>query len=225
MQALPIAKTLTQEKRKSIAISSLSKTESISGLSASEGVSRKYIYRQKHKAMEALDEKFSDKNDDDVLFNLPVSKSWLKQLMISLVLTCHSSYGGVKELLRDVFDISMSRSTIHNRLQEAAKQAAVINRAQDFSAIRDGLLDEIFQGSTPVLAASTRRPPFVICWRTLSAGTATRGRSICSMPRIKDLRQSASSLMPAPGCGLATKRRMTIRGSVAIRKISKKKPR
>ncbi|MEC5218846.1 hypothetical protein RCH09_003821 [Actimicrobium sp. GrIS 1.19] len=152
MQALPIAKTLTQEKRKSIAISSLSKTESISGLSASEGISRKYIYRQKHKAKEALDEKFSDKNDDDVLFNLPVSKSWLKQLMISLVLTCHSSYGGVKELLRDVFDISMSRSTIHNRLQEAAKQAAGINRAQDFSAIRDGLLDEIFQGSTPVLA-------------------------------------------------------------------------
>jgi hypothetical protein len=152
MQALPIAKTLTQEQRKSIAISSLSKTESISGLSASEGVSRKYIYQQKQKAMEALDETFSDKNDDDVLFNLPVSKSWLKQLMISLVLTCHSSYGGVKELLRDVFDISVSRSTVHNRLQEAAKQATVINRAQDFSAIRDGLLDEIFQGATPVLA-------------------------------------------------------------------------
>lgn len=152
MQILPIAKTLSPEKRKSIAISSLLKAESISDLSANAGVSRKYIYQQKQKAMEALDEKFADKNDDDVLFHLPVSKSWLRQLMVSLVLTCHSSYSGVKELLRDLFDISVSKSTIHNRLQEAATQAAAINRAQDFSSIRDGLLDEIFQGATPVLA-------------------------------------------------------------------------
>jgi len=152
MKALPVAKTLAQEKRKSIAILSLSKAESISGLSANEGVTRKYIYRQKQKALEALDAKFAGKTDDDVLFMLPVTKAWLNQLIIALVLICHSSYGGVKELLRDLFGIHMSKSTIHNRLQEAARQAAVINRAQNFSAIRDGLLNEIFQGSMPVLA-------------------------------------------------------------------------
>lgn len=152
MKTLSIAKRLSQEQRKKIAILSLSKSESITDLSTNEGVSRKYIYQQKQKALEALDEKFSDENDDDVLFMLPVSKAWLKQLTLSLVLTCHSSYGGVKELLRDLFDISVCKSTIHNRLQEAATQAGLINRAQNFSAIRDGLLDEIFQGSMPVLA-------------------------------------------------------------------------
>jgi len=153
MQVFPsIARNLSQEKRKGIAISSLSKAATITGLSAREGVSRKYVYEQKRKAQEALDEKFADKADDEVLFMLPVTKAWLNQLIIALVLICHSSYGGVKELLRDLFDIRICKGTIHNRLQEVSRQAAEINRIQDFSGIRDGLLDEIFQGSMPVLA-------------------------------------------------------------------------
>lgn len=114
MKALSIAKTLSQEQRKKMAILSLSKSESISDLSTSEGISRKFIYQQQQKALEALDEAFSDKHDDEVLFMLPVSKAWLKQLTLSLVLTCHSSYGGVKELLRDMFDIKVSKGTIHS---------------------------------------------------------------------------------------------------------------
>jgi hypothetical protein len=63
-----------------------------------------------------------------------------------------SSYRGVKELLRDLFNIPISVGTIHNRLQSAAGQACAINRSQNLSAIRVGLHDEIFQGSMPVLA-------------------------------------------------------------------------
>ena len=55
-------------------------------------------------------------------------------------------------LLRDLFNISISVGTIHNRLQSAARQACAINRSQNLSAIRVGLHDEIFQGSMPVLA-------------------------------------------------------------------------
>ena len=62
------------------------------------------------------------------------------------------SYRGVKELLRDLFNIPISVGTIHNRLQSAAGQACAINRSQNLSAIRVGLHDEIFQGSMPVLA-------------------------------------------------------------------------
>lgn len=42
--------------------------------------------------------------DDDVLFHLPMTKNWLYQLILGLVLICHSSYRGVVELSRDLFD-------------------------------------------------------------------------------------------------------------------------
>ncbi|MDM5182185.1 hypothetical protein PO883_33995 [Massilia sp. DJPM01] len=83
-------------------------------------------------------------NDEGVLFNLPVTQGWLDQLVLSLTLICRSSCRGVKELLRDMFDLPVSIGTIHNRLQSAAAKAATINRAQDLSNICVGLQDEIF---------------------------------------------------------------------------------
>ena len=48
--------------------------------------------------------------------------------------------------------MSVSVGTVHDMLQSAARQAGVINHGEDLSGIRVGLHDEIFQGSTPVLA-------------------------------------------------------------------------
>ena len=66
---------------------------------------------------------------------------------------------GVVELLRDVFDVAISASTVRNRLNTAAAQATAINVAQDLSLIEVDLRDEIFQVRRPVLvgvdAAST----------------------------------------------------------------------
>ena len=146
-----VAANLSNDARKGLAILSLSKAEPIARLADREGVSRQFVYRQKQKAAEALDEAFAAKGDD-VLFHLPVTEAWLNQLTLALILICRSSYRGVKELLRDLFNISISVGTIHNRLQSAAAQACAINRSQNLSAIRVGLHDEIFQGSMPVLA-------------------------------------------------------------------------
>jgi len=109
-------------------------------------VSRKFLYQQGHKANEALDATFSAATDErEVLFYLPITKTWLFQLILGLILVCHCSYRGVVELLRDLFDLPISVGTIHNRLQSAADKAAAINLTQDLSAIRVGLQDEIFQ--------------------------------------------------------------------------------
>ena len=63
------------------------------------------------------------------------------------------------EVLCDLFDTSISVSTVHNRLQETLEKAAEINQSQDLSGINVGLQDEIFQPDKPVLvgvdAAST----------------------------------------------------------------------
>jgi len=58
-------------------------------------------------------------------FYLPITKTWLFQLILGLILVCHCSYRGVVELLRDLFDLPISVGTI--RLQSAADKAAAIN--------------------------------------------------------------------------------------------------
>jgi len=104
---------------KSLAIEVLSKTEPISRLAAQHQVSRSSTNRGK--ANEALDATFSAATDErEVLFYLPITKTWLFQLILGLILVCHCSYRGVVELLRDLFDLPISVGTIHNRLQSAA---------------------------------------------------------------------------------------------------------
>ena len=158
--ALSIAASLSPDIRQDIGIQVLARSQPTSHLAATHQVSRKFVYQQGNKAQRSLDESFApSQEDDDVLFHLPVTKSWLYQLVLGLVLICHSSYRGVVELFRDLFDTPISVGTVHNRLQSAAAKAAEINQAQDLSGIEVGLLDEIFQSNRPVLvgvdAAST----------------------------------------------------------------------
>ena len=111
------------------------------------------MYQQTDKARIALDDAFSSAApDDEVLFELTVTKTWLRQVIVGLPLICRSSYRGVIEFLRDLLGVPISIGTVHRVLQLATQQAGVVNRDQDLSGIRVGLHDEIFQGAMPVLA-------------------------------------------------------------------------
>ncbi|MEO0647742.1 MAG: hypothetical protein AAFZ17_16555, partial [Cyanobacteria bacterium J06650_10] len=158
--ALSVAARLSPAKRQEIGLKAVARTVPISHLANQHQVSRKFVYQQENKAQQALDESFApSQGDDDVLFHLPVTKNWLYQLILGLVLICHSSYRGIVELFRDLFDTPISIGTIHNRLETAAATAAKINQSQDLSGIEVGLHDEIYQANRPVLvgidAAST----------------------------------------------------------------------
>ena len=134
--ALSIAARLSPAKRQEIGLKAVARTVPISYIASTHQVSRKFVYQQGDKAKQALDESFApSQGDDDVLFHLPVAKNWLYQLILGLVLICHSSYRGVVELFRDLFDTSISVGTVHNRLQETADKAAKINQSQDLSAL------------------------------------------------------------------------------------------
>jgi len=147
------AAKLSENDRKDLAIQALARSETVSDLAARHGVSRKFVYGQTHKAAAALDDAFlSVTPDDEVLFEVAVTKAWLRQVIVGLPLICRSSYRGVVEFLRDLLGLSISVGTVHHVLQSATRQAGVINRQQDLSGIRVGLHDEIFQGATPVLA-------------------------------------------------------------------------
>jgi len=147
------AATLPEGDRKDLAIQALARSTTISDLSVQHSVSRKFVYQQAHKAGAALDKVFlSGTPEDDVLFHLTVSKTWLRQVIVALTLICRSSYRGVVEFLRDLLGVPISIGTVHHVLQSATRQAGIVNRDQDLSGILVGLHDEIFQGTLPVLA-------------------------------------------------------------------------
>jgi len=147
------AARLPGSDRKDLAIQALAGSGTVSDLAARHGVSRKFIYQQTHKAVAALDDAFlSATPDHEVLFEVAVTKAWLRQLIVGLTLICRSSYRGVVEFLRDLLGVPVSLGCVHDVLEAATRQASAINHDQDLSGIRVGLHDEIFQGATPVLA-------------------------------------------------------------------------
>lgn len=125
----------------------------VSQLAQQHQVSRQFVSRQVEHARHALDHAFAPPApaDDDLLFVLPVRRAWLRSFVLGLVLTCHSSYRGVQELLRDFFDYPLSLGTVHNIVQQAVPAARAINARQDLSPIYVAAHDELFQAQRPVL--------------------------------------------------------------------------
>ena len=84
---LSIAASLPPDVRQDIGIQVLARSQPISHIAATYQVSRKFVYQQGDKAQRSLDESFAPAPaDDDALFNLPVIKNWLYQLILGLVL-------------------------------------------------------------------------------------------------------------------------------------------
>ena len=114
------AATLAGSARQQLALDALAGLP-ISHIAQDQHVSRKFVYQQLHQAHDALDHAFAPPPCDppQLLFWLPVTKPWLRQLVLGLVLICHSSLRGVTELLADLFDHPLSLGTVHNILHQA----------------------------------------------------------------------------------------------------------
>ncbi len=148
-----VAASLNPEQRKQLFIEMQSSTQTKTAIANREGVSRKFLYKQQQKGNEALELGFNKaKEDSDILYWIPVTKNWIFQVILALIFICHSSYRGVVEFLRDIFDYPISVATVHNRVQSVVSEAQKINKSQDLSGIKVGLEDEIFQSRLPVLA-------------------------------------------------------------------------
>src|SRR5260370_10424091 len=141
------AKAMGVEQRQRLAIDALSGTCTITSLAEQGEVSRKFVYQQAAVAQEALDQAFAPAptGDDEVLFQLPVTKRWLRGTALSLLLTCRSSFRGVDEFFRDRLDCSLSLGSIHNLLHNVIGLADWHNKRQPFDLIRNAPLTEIFQ--------------------------------------------------------------------------------
>jgi hypothetical protein len=68
----------------------------VTDIAARNNVSRKFVYGQKKIADQALNQAFEPvAKNDEVLFYLPVTKQWIRQFVLALLLICHSSFRGV----------------------------------------------------------------------------------------------------------------------------------
>src|SRR5262249_21853506 len=122
--AVAAARSLAPDQRQQLALDALTEQQPISKLARDHDVSRRFVYQQAHQAQQALDQAFQPQSAaDKVLFSLPITRSFLDRLVLGLLLIGHSSYRGVVELLRDLFDYSISIGTIHNIVRAAVTHA------------------------------------------------------------------------------------------------------
>jgi hypothetical protein len=152
---------LTAGQRLQLALGALA-GQSISLLAERHQVSRKFVYQQLDRAHDALAQAFAPLPDEQqpVLFYLPVTRPWLRQLVLGLVLICHSPLRGACELLADLFAYPMSLGTAHNIVHQAVATARQVNASEGLSAVRVGLHDEIFQAGDPVLVGVDARSTY-----------------------------------------------------------------
>jgi hypothetical protein len=157
-QAIPnhcTAKTLGPGERLTLGVQALAGHQTITGLADDAGVSRKFVYQQRDRAQAALEDAFAPTvADDQVLFELPITKNWLKQAALGLTLICHSSYRGVHEFCRDHLRVHMAPTTVHNIVHDAIAKARPHNLKQHLANVRIAGLDEIFPNGQPVLVGA-----------------------------------------------------------------------
>lgn len=156
------AHLLTQSQRKEIGIKTLCNNTPISHVADLHGVSRKFVYQQKEKALDGISSAFKDSvpEDEKVLFHLPITKKWIEQFVLSAVLTGKASYQGVSDLFRDLLDYKMCRSTVHNILYKHIEKIGAINHRKDLSQVKVGLHDEIYQAENPVFVGCCARSTY-----------------------------------------------------------------
>src|SRR5947207_8170745 len=93
------ARFLTAQQRIDLALGCLG-GRCVSVLADDHRVSRKFVYQQRHKALDALSRAFDPPADaPGTLFHLPVTTHWLRQFVLACVLVGHSSLRGAQEML------------------------------------------------------------------------------------------------------------------------------
>ena len=145
------AQELAPAQRQRLALDALAGNQPVARLAEDHDVSRKFVSQQADKAQPALAQAFPPARDDQrVLFSLPVPKALLRQIVLGLILSCHSSCRGVVEFLRDLFDSPLSLGRVAHLVGAAVGPARAHNAQQDLSAVRVGAHAALDQAQQPV---------------------------------------------------------------------------
>ena len=145
------AKRISGPTKLDIALLAIRRKQTVSAISKQFNCSRTTVYTQQDKALDAANKAF-EKNDEEVLFYIPVTKSFIEQSVVSLRLICESSYRNIQFYIQAMYNYHVSLGAVFNMLDNAADNAQPINQSYDLSLIKDSASDELFHWGSPILA-------------------------------------------------------------------------
>ena len=146
-------KRLSVEIRKTIALDAVANT--ISSAARQHQVTNKTAARHRNKALEAINQTFDkhNKKSDGHLFEIPVSKGYIKTIIVLLFIIVKASVRDIIAFVKHAFDYDISHGYISQVLDEATAKANQINQGYDLSPCKTSATDELFHQNKPTLAA------------------------------------------------------------------------
>jgi len=154
------AKVMNSEQRKNIALKIITNNSTVTQISKQYKISRKFINQQTSKAIGAIDIKFASTDSEPPLLYVPVTKAWINQTVLTLMLTCKASYRNVKTCLETLLNYNISVGSIFTIAQNAIEVAKKINVQQDLSNIAEPAIDELFHLNIPLLTGVDLRSTY-----------------------------------------------------------------
>jgi len=138
-------------KKCAMALEAIGRRQTITEISKNFECSRTTVHEQKNRALQAAANAFEDA-DDETLFTIRVTKSFINQMVVGLFCISGSSYRGVMFFLESIFDYPISLGSVFNILDAAADKAASVNGAYELSSIKSSAADEVFHRNQPILS-------------------------------------------------------------------------
>ena len=145
------AKRISGSTKLNIALQAIRRKQTISEISKHFNCSRTTVYKQQDKALDAANKVF-EQDDEEVLFYIPVTKSFIEQAVVSLRLVCESSYRNIQFYIQAMYNYHVSLGAVFNILDNTAEKAIPINQSYNLSLIKDSASDELFHWGSPILA-------------------------------------------------------------------------
>lgn len=120
----------------------------IEEISKESGMSREYIYQQKDKV-----EAYAASLDEPMVSGkiIVLTKEFIVRTILVLALYCCSSLRGIQEFFEQSCGIAISIGYISGVINEASQRAQAFDDKLSLEGIRQGAIDEIYQGNTPIL--------------------------------------------------------------------------
>jgi hypothetical protein len=138
--------------QKSLALEALS-SDNISELSRNNQTTRKTVYEYRDEAVLAINNHFELANDD-VLFNIPVTKALIETAVVTLSGVCKGSERDIRSTILYLYDYSISTGSINNILNSISNTAGDINNGYNLEDCKNSTSDECFHRGDPILAVA-----------------------------------------------------------------------
>ncbi len=139
--------------KQSLALDAL-KSENISKTARDYNTTRSTVYNYRDIAVNAVNECIDDKNDNDVLYVIPVTKGYIKSVVNGLFGICKSSQRDSQLFLHDLFDYKISIGAINSILTQSSNDAHKINQSYSLERCKDSTSDECFHQGDPILSVA-----------------------------------------------------------------------